>query len=285
MDWQGSSGRVRLACPHAEMFRREGKLTARASSKSTAAVGDPSVPSQAPRSGFWRPSISAALPSLRELVRYELYAAFTGLLLAFIFLYLVVFSSLSFFPRLFFVCVSPVYFPLLFSANAAVLAVLSAVSRNISRLEAVLSRVADAVTSRVLPELPSASISLEDLRDRLMSSGNAVKADERSVDNSRGPVGIASRALLGAAVKAVLYAFEMRYSRELGVGGRMLNVSTVKSILTGELAGLLMSPFSASLQLYTICVVAEFAFFSCAPFLFLMLLSPSASNSDNSGLL
>lgn len=269
--------------PHFKMSIRPGKQLVETPNPSVVGNDASCAPPQAPLAGFWRRSISSALPSLRELVRYELYAAFAGLVLSFLFLHRVVSSTLSFFPRLFFVCVSPLYFPLVFSANAAVLAVLSAISRNLSRLEAVLRRVADAVTSRVLPELPSVSISLNELRSRLLASGSAVKDDERAVDKSRGPVGVVSRALLSAAIKAVLYAFEKRYSRELGGGDGMVNVKTVKSILTGELAGLLLSPFSSSVQLYTALVVAEFAFFSFTPFIALMLLPSSASISETSG--
>jgi hypothetical protein len=220
-----------------------------------------------PPAGFWSTSISLT-DVLRRAALYELYAAIVGLAIALLFAYNALFRlSLAPIPRLVLLCSCPVYYPVLLSANAAVFAILSAARKNLAQLESALARVADAVTAPVLRALPAARISLADLRARLLSSGESVKTTEASSrGGGRGPVGLASQMMLGAAVRTVLFALERRYAGVIQDGG-MIGCQTVKSVLTGELVGALMSPFSSTLAAYSAMVVAETVSLSVLPFI------------------
>lgn len=232
----------------------------------------------APPTGFWARSISVA-GVLRAAAIYELYAAVAGLALALALSYQALFRlSLGALPRLVLVLSSPVYFPVLLSANAAVLAVLSAARSNLSGLEAALARVADAITAPVLRALPPARINVNELRARLLLSSEGVKEAERAsggVNSWRGLVGVASRLVLNAAVRTVLFGLEKRYAGVLREGNGMISCETVKAALSGEIVGVVLSPFSSTLGLYTGLVFAESAFLSALPFFLAWILSRS----------
>jgi hypothetical protein len=229
-----------------------------------------------PPTGFWATSMSVT-GVLKQAAIYELYAAVAGLAIALGFSYQVLFRlSLGAIPRLILVLSSPVYFSILLSANAAVLAVLSTARRNLSGLESALARVADAITSPVLRALPAARISIDDLRTRLLNSSESVKAAEAGSGGGSGgcgPIGVASSLMLKTAVRTVLYALEKRYAGVLRDGNRMISCQTVKVALSGELVSVLMSPFSSSLSLYTALVFAETVSLSASPFILAWLLS------------
>lgn len=134
----------------------------------------------------------------------------------------------------------------------------------------------DAVTAPVLIALPAGSISLDDLRSRFLRSGVALKKTEAaahaaesggSSSASRSPLAIASRLLLDAAVRTVLYVLEKRYANVFRErGSREISSQSIKRALTGEVVGMLVSPFSATLQGYTLLVVVETLSLALAPF-------------------
>lgn len=217
---------------------------------------------------------------LRRVAKFELYAVLAGLGLALVYAYFLLFKiSIPLLPRILLLFCCPVYYPLLLAVNAALYCVLYSARGNLRACERALGSVMGAITAPVLLALPAGRVGLDDLRARLLRSGEHVKeteADARAA-SSRGPLGVASRVLLDAAVRTVLYALEARYADVFHGKGREISRETVKSALTGEVVGLLVSPFTATLQGYTILVAGEAVGLVLLPFVLTWLFGGRAA--------
>jgi hypothetical protein len=229
-----------------------------------------------PEDGFWKRAAGRAVAqSLRSAAFYQLYAVFSSVCVSSYFIFFVVFRlRVAFFLRFLLVISAPGYFCLLAVVNCVVLITLFTTRHNLNRLEETLANVADAVTAPVLQVLPSfaQTMSLDELRKRLLASARIVKHKEAPLSEmsllgiAGAPITISSRLVLNAAIRAVLFVVEARYGSALQAGERMLNIATVKRILSGELVSLLFSPFSATIHLYIIIAVAETFVLTMLPF-------------------
>jgi hypothetical protein len=217
---------------------------------------------------------SLVLDAVRAAALYQLYAGLAGVAVAEIYVYHVLFHlRLPMFTRIALISISQVYFPLLALANAIILSALFFARHNLKRLETALASVADAVTApllRAMPTYAESGVSLDELRERITASSRRVEqtkapaADRSCVLGRLAPT--TSRMVLSLALRAVLYAIEKRYSRELQVGEHKLSLGTVKHILSGELVGMVMSPFMSSITFYTVLAFAESAVLTFVPF-------------------
>jgi hypothetical protein len=236
-----------------------------------------------PDDGFWKRATGRTVAqSLRSAAYYQLYAVFASVCVSCCFISFVLFRlRISFFLRFLLAISAPGYFCLLAVVNCVVLTTLLTTRHNLNRLEETLANVADAVTAPVLKVLPSfsQSMSLDELRKRLLASARIVKHKEAPLSEmsllgiAGAPITISSRLVLNAAIRAVLFVVEARYGSALQAGERMLSIATIKRILSGELVSLLFSPFNATIHLYIILAVVETFVLAMLPFAIALVFS------------
>lgn len=235
-----------------------------------------------PPEGFWSAYVGRAISDgLRSAALFQLYALIGGCFLCAFFVGTALFRvRLSTFARLMLVAPAPLYFPALTVINSLIFTILVTCRRNLGRIEDALALVADGLTAPVLRVLPARTISLDELRARLLDSSKHLKKAEASKtpsapsESATGKsASIASRALLNLAIRTVLYAIEKRYRAALVFGRNNLSAATVKRMLSGELVSFLLAPFTSALTLYTALTIFETLFLAIAPFLIMYALA------------
>jgi hypothetical protein len=274
----------------ADTFSTTTTTTSAAHTKRSSVVSDESRPNDdskvSPETGFWKRATGVTLAeALRAAAFYQLYAVGASICVSTSFMYYIIFRiHLPFLLRFALVVSAPGYFCLLAVVNCVVLTVLFTTRQNLARLEETLANVADAITAPVLRVLPSfsESLSLDDLRRRLLAAARIVKDREAPVSNlsllgiASAPITLSSRLVLNAAVRAVLFVVEARYGSALRAGQHKLNIATIKRILSGELVSLLCSPFSATIHLYIIVTCVETFALALLPFLIAIIFARRA---------
>lgn len=166
------------------------------------------------------------------------------------------------------------YFPALAVLNIVGLLVLRACSRNMEKVHELLDSLVVAMTAPVLQWLPKreAPISLDELKSELFKAADSIRAKETKAEARwmanliSDPISVASSFLLSLGLRTIMHVIEQRYAVALRKGHRRLSVKTAHFVLTGEVASLVLSPFTASIHFYQALLYAEAAVLFGCPF-------------------